>query len=325
MEIAVAHLVDDASFGGVNRMLEALQTLDVGTHHKIVRVNRGALKLPVLTADVIVSHLSASWRNLPLMTALRGKHPGTPMIHVEHSYSERFTALNVTNRDRFDTLLRTVYALFDVVVAVSEAQGCWLMRKAYVDSGALRVIPPCVNVEPFRVAGASREPGRRIVGAIGRFHTQKGFDVLIEAFKSLPQDDIELHLYGAGPEGDRLAALAATLPNVVFKGFAADPAAAIAACDVIVIPSRWEPYGLVALEAIAARRPVLCPRVDGLSDHIANGAIEIGANNVDNWRDALQNKDKWRLPGEREYLNACTAPKRFRSNWTSLCADFALA
>lgn len=321
MEIAVTHLVDDASFGGVNRMLEALQVLDSGTRHTIVRVNRGALKLPAISADIIVSHLSASWRNLPLMTALRGNHPDTPMIHVEHSYSERFAALNVTNRDRFDTLLRTVYALFDVVVAVSEAQGRWLARKGYVDPGALRVIPPCVDLEPFRTAGAAREPGRRIVGAIGRFHPQKGLDVLIAAFAALGRSDVTLHLYGAGPEAEALEAMAASLPNVEMKGFAADPSAAIAACDVIAIPSRWEPYGLVALEAMAAGRPVLCPRVDGLADHIANGAVEIGANTVENWKEALVNTSCWRLPTDAQLSQVLRAPENFFASWSSLCAN----
>lgn len=320
MEFAVAHVVDDDSFGGVNRMLAFLQQADEGVHHSIVRVKRGALKAPQITADIIVSHLSASWKNLPLMTALRGEYPNTPLVHVEHSYSERFAALNVTNRDRFDTLLRNIYALFDAVVAVSDAQAAWLSRKGVVESRVLHVINSCVDLEPFRVAGAARAPGREIVGAIGRFDRQKGFDTLIKAFAELPEQDLRLHIYGDGPEREQLEGLASGLPNVEFKGFASDPAAAIAACDIIAMPSRWEPYGLVALEAMAAGRTVLCPRADGLAGHIANGAIEVGLNTVEGWRDALSDQRIWQPAPDPDNAAIRDASGRTTAAWSSLYA-----
>tara|TARA_R110002020_G_scaffold234179_3_gene446131 strand:- start:9369 stop:9743 length:375 start_codon:yes stop_codon:yes gene_type:complete len=75
--------------------------------------------------------------------------------------------------------------------------------------------------------------------------------------------------------------------RISFPGFATDPAEALATCDAIMMPSRWEAYGLVALEAMAARRPVLAASIDGLQDHIAEGAIRVPDVTLASWCDAL--------------------------------------
>ncbi|WMS42790.1 glycosyltransferase [Acuticoccus sp. MNP-M23] len=320
MKYAVAHLIDDASFGGINRMLAHLEATseDGAVCHRIVRVRRGQMNLPQMQADVVVSHLSTSWSNMPLFTALRAAYPDQPLIHVEHSYSERFAALNVTSRARFGALLKSAYALFDRVVAVSEAQANWLVRRGFVAEQKLHVIHPCVDLEPFMEAASAPAPGRRIVGALGRFDTQKGFDILIKAFRALPTSDMTLHLYGDGPEREALVALAAGQPNIVFKGFAANPAEAIAECDVIAMPSRWEPFGLVALEALAASRPVICPRADGMACHLVAGAIDVQENTPGGWAACLE--EVFSVPadivdGERV---ASEAMASFEREWTEL-------
>ncbi|WP_114390601.1 glycosyltransferase family 4 protein [Notoacmeibacter marinus] len=283
---AVTHLVDDASFGGVNRMLDYMASSpSLGCHHqhRIERVSRGQLSLSGLTTDIIVSHLSISWANLPLLTALRAIYPNHPIIHVEHSYCERFVAAKVSNRMRFETLLRISYSLFDQIVAVSEAQGAWMRRRGYCAGQHLEVLSPCVDLSSF--FALPDRPTRQSVtlGAIGRFDEQKGFDILIDAFVGSQREDLRLDLFGDGPERQRLMDKAADHPRIAFHGYLADTSKAVAQCDIIAMPSRWEPYGLVALEAMAAGRPVLCSRADGLNDHIRNKATDIGENSVESW------------------------------------------
>ena len=120
---SVVHIVDDASWGGVNRLLECFNSAPEGfvrDRHKIMRIERGIKRAPVIEADVIVSHMSVCWKNIALFTSLRATHPETPLVHVEHSYSDRFSALKVEKKDRFDDLMRLGLALFDKVVAVSK-------------------------------------------------------------------------------------------------------------------------------------------------------------------------------------------------------------
>lgn len=272
----IAHLIDDQSLGGVTRYLDFIAGhpgMTALARHEIVPVSRTRAGAAKVEADMIVSHLTMSWRGLPGLMALRARYPGLPLVHVEHSYSERFVAANVRHRGRFRSLLRCAYALFDRVVAVSAAQGDWLQQRGLVDPEHLRVIRPCVDLTDVARLSAPQTPLRRI-GAIGRLDRQKGFDVLIAAFRAIPDAAARLEIFGDGPERNALAALARGDRRITFHG--ARPAAeAYAGCDLIAMPSRWEPYGLVAVEARAAGRPVLVSGADGLADHIRHGAVRV--------------------------------------------------
>ena len=154
-------------------------------------------------------------------------------------------------RARFFTLLRSAYALFDTVVAVSAPQADWIARQGLVGAGALRVIPPVADLSRFRALAAPQ--GRaRVIGAIGRLHTQKGFDLLIEAFRDLPGQDIALHIHGTGLQEATLRALAAGDSRIHFFGHGDAPDRIMQAVDIVAMPSRWEAFGLVVLEARAA-------------------------------------------------------------------------
>ncbi|SFC09516.1 glycosyltransferase [Tropicimonas isoalkanivorans] len=285
----IVHLVDDTTAGGVTRvidfMLASPEMAGLG-RHRVVVVPRGRFSAPALDDDIIVSHLSVSWRNLPQLVALRARYADRTLIHVEHSYTAAFTGLKVRHRPRFFALLRTAYSLFDRLVAVSEAQGRWLSERGLVRREALAVIPSCVDLAPFL-----RMPPRygtpRVIGAIGRFDEQKGFDILIRAFRETRNPDIRLHLIGDGADRVALEALAAGDDRISFQSFSPDPASVMSKLDLIAMPSRWEAYGLVALEARAAGRPLLVSRVDGLEDHVAAGARAVSSNTVESWREAI--------------------------------------
>ncbi|MCP1199065.1 glycosyltransferase family 4 protein [Notoacmeibacter sp. MSK16QG-6] len=320
---AVTHLIDDASFGGINRMLDHMTTspaLGGRHHHRIARVQRGQFSPPKLSTDIIVSHLSISWANLAMLTALRAIYPNNPLIHVEHSYCERFAAARVANRLRFDTLLKTAYSLFDKVVAVSEAQGAWMQRRGYCAPSRLETIPSCVDLSPFFDLADKPRGSTFTIGAIGRFDEQKGFDILIDAFRANPRHDLQLALFGDGPDRQRLMDRAGCHPRIAFHGYVPNTADAVAQCDAIAMPSRWEPYGLVALEAMAAGRPLLCPRIDGLSDHIRSGATNIGENSVDGWKAFLEKMEAYvELDDSRRLRRAARlAEDRFLLGWNEL-------
>lgn len=106
---------------------------------------------------------------------------------------------------------------------------------------------------------------------IGRFDEQKGYDVLIDAFRLLGDHPMRLHLVGEAVQGqDRLPELPA---NVTTQGWIKpnELGAVIAASDVLVVPSRWEGFGLVAIEAMREGRPVVAHEVGGLPEIVADG------------------------------------------------------
>lgn len=322
----IVHLIDDTTAGGVMRVLDHLATAPLlanAAEHRIERVRRGQIRIRPIKADIIVSHLSISWRTLPAMIALRAAHAQTPLVHVEHSYTEGFVARNVRHKARFQTLLRTAFALFDRVVAVSEAQGMWLVRRGFVPAQRMTVIRSCVDLAPFR-AVADRSGPVRVLGAIGRLDTQKGFDVLIAAFRRCRQPDLALEIWGEGPQEPALRALAAGDPRIRFMGFAADPVAPFAGVDAVLIPSRWEAYGLVAVEALSAGRVVVTSGADGLADHARGGAVSVGALTEGAWAKAISElgaADPKAAGAPAAYRVTDLLTAEFADAWAGLIAD----
>ncbi len=323
MTIRVCHLIDDASFGGIQSMLNHISSdgdLARISQHEILFVKRGKLTPPTITADVIVSNVAICWANMPLLTGLRARYPRTPLIHIEHGYSEHFAAAYIQNHNRFDTLMRSAYSLFDSIVSVSTEQAQWLLRRGYVKAAKLQVIYPCSSLAEFLSVEPSPRKDKIVVGAIGRLHPQKGFDVLVKAMHKVARDDVELHIYGDGSERTVLEDLAQGDPAIIFQGYQKDVPAAMAAVDVVAMPSRWEPYGLVAIEAMACRRPLVCSNVDGLKGHIHNGALEVSDNSSDGWAAWLRNVTWADLEKGRDrgFTTALEAEGLFAKSWHNL-------
>ena len=121
-------------------------------------------------------------------------------------------------------------------------------------------------------AGATGLPAGPVVLAMGRLHRNKAFDVLIQAMAAVP--GVRLALAGDGPERAALGALAAAqgvAERVHFLGWRTDTAALLAGCDVLAVPSRWEPLGNVVLEGFSAGRPVVAAAAAGPAALIEDG------------------------------------------------------
>ncbi|MAY48126.1 MAG: glycosyl transferase [Rhodobacteraceae bacterium] len=313
----VAHLIDDQSPGGVRRYLDFIGAnpgMAALARHQVIPVRRLAAARSGIVADVIVSHLTLTWGSLPGLAALRSRYRGIPLVHVEHSYSERFVAANVAHRGRFRALLRCGYGLFDRVVAVSPSQADWLGRTGLVTADRLSVVPPCVSLSSIAGLPAPSTPVRRI-GAIGQLDRQKGFDLLIPAFRALPYPDVRLEIFGDGPERAALEDLSGDDERITFHGHTT-PEAALAACDAVVMPSRWEPYGLVAVEALASRRPVLVSGADGLRGHVDFGAVQVPEFTEPRWTRALA--DLVTGSAQAPFVDARQVESRTVCAWNSL-------
>lgn len=304
--LRIAHLVDDTGPGGVTRYLDFLSqdpAMQDFAHHEVIAVPRANPAIRHIDADIIVSHLAITWRGLAGLMLLRARHAGTPLVHVEHSYSSGFVASRVTARTRFQALLRCAYALFDRVVSVSEGQRFWLVSRHLVAANKVDVIHPCVDLSAFRALTPVTGPAR-IFGLIGRFDTQKGFDIAIRAFRALPDPDVRLNIYGGGAEEAALRNAAGEDSRIRFHAFVSDPVSAMAQCDAILMPSRWEPYGIVALEARAAGRLLAVSFIDGLRDHAEDASHSCRGLAISDWTDTLSNMA----------AHAATAPSRGASD-----------
>ena len=124
------------------------------------------------------------------------------------------------------------------------------------------------------------------VFAFGRLEHHKGFDLLIEAFAKIKDDNLKLIIAGSGSSEEDLKALVNNLnlqDQVRFIGRIGkseiDVYTQNALCNVI--PSRREPFGIVVLEAIASGRPVLATNVGGIPELLSKEFGLLVSPNVD--------------------------------------------
>jgi len=116
----------------------------------------------------------------------------------------------------------------------------------------------------------------KLIGAAGRLEPEKGFDELIAAMPRVLAEMPNARLVIAG-EGSRRPQLEALIDRlglggqVRLLGARADLFALMRALEVFVLSSRAEPFGLVLLEAMAARKPVLATNVGGVPEVVVPG------------------------------------------------------
>lgn len=170
-------------------------------------------------------------------------------------------------------LLLAPLRLAAVVVTNSADTGGWLSEHRPRLTDRVRVIYNGFDFGSAAAAGPG-EPGRLVV--VGRLSPRKGQDVALEAMALLVAQgrDVRLHLVGDVFRGyewyeDQLRADIVRLglsTRVFLDGFCVDPTASYRAAEIVLVPSRLEPFGNVAVEAMALGRPVVATRVGGLPE-----------------------------------------------------------
>ncbi|HTQ05145.1 MAG TPA: glycosyltransferase [Polyangiaceae bacterium] len=225
---------------------------------------------------------------------------GIPHVHTPHSlgvWKERqmrtdfpdgaatFEATyNFTERNHSEL---QIYREADLVIATTPVQTDMLRQDYDVPLDKLRMIPPGYDDHRFFPVGArTRDSLRRrfglegkVVLALGRIARNKGYDLLLRAFAevALRHDSARLHFaiggakLGAAEHAilNELRALAETLDlsdRVTFAGYVPETELAdlYRAADVFVLCSRYEPFGMTAIEAMACGTPTVVTTHGGL-------------------------------------------------------------
>ncbi|HEX4352976.1 MAG TPA: glycosyltransferase, partial [Polyangiales bacterium] len=156
------------------------------------------------------------------------------------------------------------YRAADRLLTICHEMSDDLHTQLRLDRAHLRTIYNAVDVAEVERRAAESMPlaidGPFVVG-VGRLERQKGFDVLLRAFAaSAARTTHRLVLIGEGSEDDALRTLAKQLgieARLILAGWLDNPWAAMRRADVFVLPSRWEGFGNVVIEAMASGVPVL--------------------------------------------------------------------
>ena len=150
-----------------------------------------------------------------------------------------------------------------VFTPTTAAQRDYLLG-AGIPADGVRWIPNFSSLSPVTAIHGSDKVTKIV--ALGRFVHKKGFDLLLRSFSRVMNDNIHLYLAGDGVERRRLEDLAATLNldnNVHFAGWQDDVRSFLLQGDLFVLPSRYEPFGIAVLEAMACGVPIVATTCHG--------------------------------------------------------------
>ncbi len=148
------------------------------------------------------------------------------------------------------------YRRCDHLVGNTRGIVAWLRANGWAEDRT-HYVPNFVADFAATPPAADLPRGRPLLLALGRLHTDKGFDIAIRALPRLP--GAVLAIAGEGPELGALQALArreGVAERVHFLGWRHDAGALLRAADLFVCSSRVEPLGNMVIEAWSARCPI---------------------------------------------------------------------
>jgi D-inositol-3-phosphate glycosyltransferase len=191
-----------------------------------------------------------------------------------------------------------VMAAVDRIIAATPAELAQLQWLYKIDTKKVTVIPPGVDASRFYPIPADEAkafmgipPDDRLVLYVGRIEALKGLDVLLEAMGRYCQhsqtDQSHLHLIVIGGDPDASSEKMSTEMTrlkelrekygledmVTFRGKQDQDTLPYyySAAEVVVVPSHYESFGMVALEAMACGTPVVASQVGGLAYLVKDG------------------------------------------------------
>jgi glycosyltransferase involved in cell wall biosynthesis len=177
---------------------------------------------------------------------------------------------------------RVTAFMADHFVAVSNGVKEHIVRKAHVPERKVSTIYNGIvagSSTGFDVSALMNDvglkAGERILMTAGRLHRQKGYDLLIQALPMVQKSfsGVKLLILGEGEEEKSLKKLAHSLEiseKVLFLGLRSDVDRLLQCSEIFVLPSRWEGFPNVLLEAMAAGKPVVATAVGGVRELVVD-------------------------------------------------------
>ena len=214
---------------------------------------------------------------------------GVPHVVMFHTLGEVKNRARISEHEPTQRIHqeRRIVARADAIVTASSHERVFLERYYGADPARIHTIPCGIDLDLFRprdTVAARRQLGLPedipILLWVGRLEKLKGVDILVSAVAQLDHPDVKLLIVGGD---ERAADLRAELmaqaeregvaSRIEFTGAVAhdDLPAYYSAADIVVVPSYYKSFGLVAIEAMACGTPVVASRVGGLVSTVADG------------------------------------------------------
>jgi glycosyltransferase involved in cell wall biosynthesis len=212
-----------------------------------------------------------------------------PLIVTEHGYPEQ-VGLMKGAMSFFDTLfLPRIKNSSRKIIAVSNFIKNELVSKYNIPKKKIEVIYNSIILKEYKekseIFKEKYKLGEdKVILSVGRVIKEKGFQYLIKALPIILKKIKNVKIVIIGPPSqfkNTLVSLAKKIGvenKIVFCGVVSDEMlkSALYCSDIVAIPSLYEPFGIVALEAMAYSKPIVASKVGGLMEiiiHNQNGLL----------------------------------------------------
>lgn len=257
-------------FSGIDLTLkEALKTFNISTiYHKLKVVFD--MKTGLIKKNIIRERKKILKKKYDVEIAFKDGFPAIFTIYgdskrkihwLHHEYK------TVNPNAKYSKLFNKILPKFDSIIAVSEG-----IKKSFYDIYKIENIKVIENyVDTKKIIDKSKEEGIKLdkddinFVSLGRLHAIKGYDRLIKVIGELKiegaiPNNFKLRIYGDGPvkgELDNLIKEYDLSNNVILMGKTTNPYKDIKNFDLFILPSYHEAFGIVIIEAMTLKVPVL--------------------------------------------------------------------
>jgi starch synthase len=285
--------------------LQAIRRLRAGEEQQEVMFQRNTAfqksvpQQELAESDVVIGFDTSGWLLAERASSLGRMFVLDQSVGHQLSYaalftmlSQRFPAWREEFKPRPEWLLRAEAAEHQLAHRIVVASS--FTRRTLIENG---VLPEKIVVNPYGVDLGTFVPVARPDSSrpfrflfLGTLGVRKGVPLLLDAWRTLNRRGAELWL--AGPLSQRAASLIPTVDGVtvIEKLPHRDLPVLLSKCDALVLPSYFEGFGLVLLEALAAGMPIIATEATAAPDLIEHGVegYIVPTGDLDALRSALQ-------------------------------------
>lgn len=233
----------------------------------------------LLNSDYDIIHAHEYFHFTTYISAIVSKINKKPFIFTEHGYPAQVGVSQILIK-LFDRIaLPRIVSSSKRIIAVSNFIKEEILNKFKISEDKVAVVYNGIFLDSFKNENSSfREvynlKNKKIILAVGRLIKEKGFQYLIQALPEIIKKIPEASVVIVGPDNYykreliRLSKKLNVQNSVIITGPLTEEMLrnALFSSDIIVIPSTYEPFGIIALEAMIHEKPIVASDVGGLSE-----------------------------------------------------------
>jgi glycosyltransferase involved in cell wall biosynthesis len=283
-------------FGKIN--VYYLPSLRINLLSSIYRISPFVLFF-LLDKDFDICHVHDFHHFTTLLSTLACRIKRKPIVLSYHGIYKSNGILSILTKVYEILFLKFIINSVRFVIVPSEFSKNEIINEYKVPKEKIIKIPNFISFENLKTRTDFKKKYKlgKYILAVGRFSKEKGFEYLLKSFKLALEKRKDIKLVVIGGKRDyiriveKLAKNLGILDNILILSNVSDEEvySAFKYAELVVIPSIYEPFGIVALEAMYFGKPIVAFKVGGLKEIVKDkvNGILVGERNIEELANAI--------------------------------------